>query len=402
MKVGELFVALGFDVDNTKLKGFNDGVQSSIQMLSKMASIASATLFTVRQFDNAVGRAVALKNFSDQTGVATDEIQRFYNVAGRLNSNITLDQVIGSFTKLSEVIADAKMGKGPFGVAAQLGIGNLGAMDEMGVVNALRANFAQNVTQWGRGDEQVVIDMMSQLGIGPELIRTIKATDEEFKELWNNPILSEENITRLSKVSAAKKELSYQFQVMRDTLAAEISPSAIEFFKNLSTVMEKIPAIFQKVRGEFDALGTPLKAITTGLAAAGAAAVALAAPFGGIILGVGLLLAALNDLGRYFRGESSLTGEGIQGAMNMFDKIKGTISAELAKTPEQHRLDRERILKSGTPGQSVGPQSYQTNHINVYGGDARETALATFNEIQARSNRQTQANLGVNASGMFA
>lgn len=406
MKVGELFVALGFDVDDKKLKDFNSGVQSTVVTLGKMAAVAAAALFAANKFASGSAQyAVQLQNFSDQTGVATEEVQRFYNVASRLNSEVTMENVIGSFTRLSEVIAEAKMGRGPLGVAAQLGIENLGALSEMQVIETLRRNFARNTEVWGRGDEQVVIDMMKQIGIGPEYIRTIKATDEEFTRLANNAILSEEKIARLAELAAKNKELSIQFQLLKDSMAAAVAPTLITFMENLLAVAGKIPTAIQKARGEFNALPEPLKLVTVGLVAAAAAAAALAAPFGPIIAGVGLMLAALNDLGRYLRGESSLTGSVIDGAGDLWDKLKGSISSELAKSPEEHRRDRERILRESSPAGRVGPQSMQNNNFYIQTDDARQAAMLTVDQLanlQNRENRRAQVDIGFNASGMFA
>ena len=43
MKLGEAFVELGFDVDDAKLKDFNDKVNSARNDMLKMAAVATGT-----------------------------------------------------------------------------------------------------------------------------------------------------------------------------------------------------------------------------------------------------------------------------------------------------------------------------------------------------------------------
>lgn len=408
MKVGELFIALGFDVDDKKLKEFKDNIKDGTVALASMATTAAATVYAIKRFtQDSVDSSVKLKNFTEQTGVATEEVQRFYNVAGRKNPLVTLDDTLNAFTNLRDSIAQARLGTGPTGEAAMLGLNNFGNMTPMQAVMQLRKNFRDNVNNIGTGDERVVQQWMKAIGLGPEFLGAIKATDEEFNKLWNNPILGPEYLDRLTQLAQAQKEFGFQWDILKGKLSSAITPTATEFLKNLNTVMEKTYELGGKAIERFDKMPESLKLLTVGLSAAALAAAALLLPFGEIVAGAALILAAINDIGNYVNGKPSVTGGVIDGSKGLYDRAKKLITDELNKTPEQNKKEREEMLNGpafGKVGQALGLTSMnQNNTYHIHSnGDPREVAQQVADTTAQREWRQNQANLLFEASGMHA
>lgn len=309
MRIGELFVALGFDVDDKKLKDFNEEVKSGMTGLLKMAGVVSGAAFAVNAFvSGAVQQSVALKNFREETGYASDDVERFYNVIGRLNENVTLDQTVSAFRALSDTISQAKFGQGAIGQAGMLGLANLGAMTPMEVIRRLRENYARNVEQYGADRTR---DLMSELGLTSEFIQSIKATNQEFDTLFNKPILGAENRNRLEEIAEAQKELSFQWQLLRGELSAEISDEIVLFLNNL------IPAVIE-VAKNFKALGSAISDAFNGLSpeqqkmllsAAVALGAGMAAAFAPVTTALVTILALVNEIGKAMRGESGLVDD---------------------------------------------------------------------------------------------
>lgn len=420
-KVGDLFIALGFQVDDKKLKDFNDNIKGGTLALTAMSGVAAGAVYAINQFtSSSVDASVKLNNLHQQTGTATEEVQRFYNVAGRLNSEVTLDDTIGAFTKLSDAIAEAKLGKGPTGEAGMLGIDNLAQQTPLNIIRQLRENFKNNVAAWGNGtDERTIQQLMQSLGIGPEFIQAIKATDEEYARLWHNPILSGDAQQKLVEMANATKEFGFQWELLKGNLSAELSPSIIEFMTNLNAVMgeasEKSGLLsqnikkFQKETGLNDdqtrTVGNAA-AVTTGLGL-----MAIPSPFfatqaaGGVIIGG----TAINDVGKYIRGKPSTTGDIINNVPgNPIERLRHTISEELMKTKEEQEEDRRRILNGESLEPKgvgrIGPQSSNqggTNNFYISStGDPRQVALEVIAVSDRRVYTEAQYNLGLNASGM--
>lgn len=418
MKVGDLFIALGFQVDDKKLKDFSDNIKSGTMALGAMSAAAAGTVYAINRFTaNSVDSSVKLKNLADQTGTATDEVQRFYNVAGRLNTNVTLDDTISAFTQLSDVIAQAKLGQGPIGEAGMLGLNNIGNMTPLQIIKQLRENFKNNVGAWGNGDERVVQNLMKSIGLGPEFIQSIKASDEEFNRLWNNPVLNGGAQEKLVQLAEATKEFNFQWELFKGNISAKMSPAIIEFLTNLNAVLQKTDEVagkvgdkmgaFQKKTGMNDDQMRTIK--NAGAVEAGLGLMAIPSPFFATQAAGGLLIGgtAINDAGRYLRGQPSTTGDLIDDVKGKYHFIKGMISEELMKTRQEQEEDRRRLL-NGDPAVNkgfgrLGPHAMnQTNNFYVtsMSDDPKQVALETAEHLNRRTFREAEISLGFNASGL--
>jgi len=431
MKVGDFFVALGFEVDDKTLKAFNDQIKTGAKTLSAMGATAAATAYAINQFvASSVDSSVKLKNLSDQTGVATEEVQRFYNVAGRLNTEVNLDDVINAFGRLSDVIAEAKLGQGPIGEAAMLGLNNIGGMTPVEVIKQLRQNYKNNVAAWGNGDERVVQQLMKSIGLGPEFIQAIKATDEEYNKLWANPILDGQYREELIKLAQTQKEFTYQWELFKGNMSAKISPTVTDFLQSLNAILGKTSDLADQAAGKLKKVSEAVDkkdktgaikrearlAANAGVVGTGAALMATPSPFF-VTQGIGATLilgAAINDLGRYIRGKDSTTGDLVNGFSVVRDNLKQDISNELMKTKEQQEIDRQDILKgkTGVFGRSPNDPTYgpqrtsaitNNNEFNIYSqGNPREVAEQVVSTLQDRQFRTDQINQLFQASGMTA
>ena len=418
MKVGDLFIALGFQVDDKKLKDFNDNIKTGTLALGSMSATAAAAVYAVNRFTaSSVDSSVKLSNLTAQTGVAAEEVQRFYNVAGRLNTDITLDDTINAFTQLADVIAQAKLGQGPTGEAGMLGLDNIGGMTPLEVIKQLRENFKNNVAAWGQGDERVIQNLMKQIGLGPEFIQTIKATDEEFNRLYNNPILNGDAQAKLVELAKATKEMNFQWELFKGNMSAKFSPTIINFMENLNAVLGKTVELTGEASSKFDEFQQkhdPEGKITRNVGNAAAIATGAGLVRSGSIWakGAGLTIlgaTAINDAGNYLRDQPSSIGDA-EGAWPSIRKFLGApfkgFADEWAKAEqEKNEMRMEYLRQQQSPSGTIQPQSFngRGDTFNVYSvGDPRQVALEVISVRDGRQYREAELNLGMNASGMNA
>ena len=93
MQVGELFIALGFDVDDAKLKSFNDGIKSSMTDLLKLTGIAAGAVYSVNQFiESSLHNSAALRQFTAETGESAEALKKWQVAAQLANPEIGIDK----------------------------------------------------------------------------------------------------------------------------------------------------------------------------------------------------------------------------------------------------------------------------------------------------------------------
>ena len=228
--VGEVYVSLGFDVDDKKLNSFSDDVKGAIGKVTALAAAAAGAVFAVNNFiGGAVNSAVALRNFGAETGLSLEQLQRWQQAATRTNLLETPEQVQASFAALSKAIAEAQLTGANSGVFTMLGI----TPDKLregafAVAEQLRQNFAQNVATWGQGKPQAVIDLMEKIMPGVAgLQQALMLSSEEFNRI-SGSILSPNQLANLNAVGAALANVAADFDNFRKQATAAFSPEILK------------------------------------------------------------------------------------------------------------------------------------------------------------------------------
>lgn len=241
MKIGELFVALGFDVDEKKLKGFNDGIKAARNGLFALSGMAAGAVYGVNKFlSSAVSDSVALSNFAESTGYATDEIERFYNVAREANPLVNLQQTTAMMGNLSRIIAQAKLGEGPLGPAGMLGIYDLPTTSPEQLLKRLYEDYQKNTGIWGLGDRNVINELLSNLGIGPEFLPMFNLPRDEFMAAYNQPIITEDQRSAMVKMAEATSDFYRALDLLKGKLAEKYAPYFVEFLEAIPPLLENI------------------------------------------------------------------------------------------------------------------------------------------------------------------
>ncbi|PHS61065.1 MAG: hypothetical protein COB09_19140 [Thalassobium sp.] len=370
MKIGELFIALGFDVDDKKLKDFNSKLKAGRDSLLKMSAIATGTLAAIYKFTEGSARAAtALRNFNLETGRSIQGLQKWQAATILTNSAASADQVTASFKAMSDAIVAVTEGGGG-GVFARLGIDNVQGRGVVDVLDELRANFDKNTERWGYA---TTVKLMKDVGVDASMINALKLTREEFDKISDSKFLSPESRDNLVKLGDAFSRIKFDLKLFKDQISADLSPKLIEwmnqavpqikeFGKNIFAVVDAIDKLAKKVMGD---------GWMELLLVWGASLALIFAPLASTIL---LVAAAVNDMGKAIRGLPSLSGSALGFLDKMTDKaILGTLNmmnsdpASLFGGMKTYLEDKGvgKAIMQGADAINDNHARIMTNHITV-------------------------------------
>lgn len=314
MKLGELFMSLGFRVDDDNLKQFNNEVSALKKRLMSLPVIVTAVAFAIDKFTaSSVNGAVAVQNFTAQTGLLGSELQK-YQIAGQL-SDIALssEQVTGSITNLQSQLAQIRLGGGNIQAFQLSGIDVIGK-DAFQVIEELRSRFRAGLM----GDRATATNLLAQMGLGAEFIRIIELSREEFDALGESFIRSPKLIRGLERMGTAITKFKMSLSFLKDTFNGLISDFVTGFFTvltngtNLFTnLIEGIVMLTEK----FSFLGDGLKGL--GILILGL--IAIFNPWKTLLVGALLLV---EDLIVFFQDGDSIIGRFIDKLKSFGTEIK--------------------------------------------------------------------------------
>lgn len=344
MNIGELFIALGFDVDDKKLKEFNENIKSGMTELLKMSAVAAGAVYAMNAFvEGGIRSATALRNFNAETGNSIEGLQKWQVAAVLTNAAISADEVTASFQAMSQAIADVTMGKGPSGAFAMLGVSDVRGRDPADVLEELRLNFNENVKKWGLPQ---TVNLMKEVGFDKGMLQALQLTRYEFDELAGSKFLDQETRDRLIDLGNAMSRFKLEWKLYKDQISADLAPGLIQFIDN---VIPKLKDFGDSVKAVKDALvsfwGQLSPAAQDALKTFASILVVAYAPVTSMFV---LLAAAVWDLGHALRNLPSISGKGLLWLLNLMQSEDGSPIAELKKRlAAANDADAKNIVKPG-------------------------------------------------------
>jgi tail lysozyme len=209
--LGELFISLGFDVDDTKLKSFKSGLEDTKEAMAKVAEVAFAGIGALSLFvQQSADKAVGLNNMAIMFGANADAAQEFGNALHVLNTRISASQGMGIFGKFSEVVK----GLVPLGAQQGNAISILGGYQgensflgtsAQAVIAHLAENYANAKARFG----SAYSSKLSQAGLDPGVELLIKRLSEnpEFLKSFQEDNMTAEQIAALKGFSQSSARL---------------------------------------------------------------------------------------------------------------------------------------------------------------------------------------------------
>lgn len=248
MNVGELFVSLGFDVDDKKLKEFNDGIKTTAGEILKLAAIATGGLGAYENFFGSLHRALSLKNFQTETGQAAEGLQRFQSVVNQVNSSISTDEAAARYRALANAMTDISQQGGGAALSRLTGGAFHIGMKEEDVIEAIRNYKQQFIQQNGGGQIGTAAHarLLDSIGLGAGTERAFDLTNQQYTRMSDFAVRSQEFIDSGTRLGNMLATLQQHWQVFVDKLMETWGPTIERWLIQIEQTLEKwIPVLLQ-------------------------------------------------------------------------------------------------------------------------------------------------------------
>ena len=396
--IDELFVALGFKVDDKEVKNLDVNLKAVIgSALRVVGAIAAATYAIDRMATSMFKTNQAFISFNQQTGLSIGNMQRIAQAGMLANANITPETVMQSMQAVQSNLAQIRLGQGNIEPYQLLGISPVGK-DANQVFDDLR-NAISGL------DDMTATNIISQMGFNPEMITVLRMTNDELAQT-QQLMLSPDQREALQQYQSELRKVNMEFGLLRDKALIAILPWFIKFMKGLEAMAEGAERLFNWTLKLVDGLGKFKIALL-------AFAIAVTAAFSPVTAAVWGLYLVLEDLAVWAMGGKSFfgttfdiageklkelgdwLGKGLAGAgsaLNEAGKAFETFFSHLGSWWSKLPQNLQNFL-GGTPGGKAITDMYNRMNQSAFAtpSSAMDNAVAmnTPNAMANLNNQQT-------------
>ena len=317
MTIAKFFARLGLETDEEKAKSFESSIKNVVIGLGSAILVAKTFTNTLKKMtEEALKSAQALKQIEVETGVNTDQLQRWQSVAERTNNSA--QAVTSSIKAIVANQEKIKLGQGNISGYQLLGIDP--TQDPFEILEELRTE-TQGLSQGMKKE------VLSQIGVSSELMQVLELTNDEFTRMHGNAfVMSPSQIALLNRAKQSMNGISEVIKGFSNEIVANLAPNIEKFNKllekwirnNKEGLIKGIQLTFKWITKFGQAIANSVKMIdkivrnTIGwenaikgllIVIAILNASLIASPIGLIIGGILLLIAVLDDLYVYTTGK---------------------------------------------------------------------------------------------------
>ncbi len=289
MKIGELFVALGFDIKGQKeFDAVQSGMDKAFIQAGKLTiGVDLLNLGLLALLETATKMAVGFKNFALQTGLSTEELQRWQHIAAV--NNVTAEELTSTVKSLQDTRAAFALGE-PQAVGAWSLLGIDPTQDPFKVLEQLRARLR------GFADTGIARNIAGKVGISDNVFQMLVASNEEF-EKWNRQFeVTREQTDKLRRLDNAWRDLRFEISAVKAQFASALAPVLTAVTKALAFAGQAVAAFTNWLTSHNLAATvtrTILAVLAVVLVAVGIAVTTLTAALAGLLAIMALLSPAL-------------------------------------------------------------------------------------------------------------
>lgn len=406
MKIGELFVQLGFKTDKETLRKFNQGINNlKKDVLTLQVAFAGAIFGLDRFVKGTLEGVVALTNLNRQTGLSIRELQKWRQAGQLANLNLNAEEISNSIAKLQDNLAQIRRGRGNVAPFQLLGI-DIAGKDAFQVLESIRGAIV------GVSDAQAT-SLIKKLGLDSRFINILRLTREEFEKLGKNIFLTPAQQRSILKVGQSFKMLTLRLKALKDQAVAKISPQLEKLIKNFFMWIDKngtkiINTIsgLARVFGTFaEAVGNAFSLITqmlervfgleNGIKALALAFGVLSLSFSPFLAGLILIIGFLDDIRVWIEGGDALFGkfyDFLDGLISRFDGLTETFN-KIGETSFFKKLFT-RATAGGVIGSVIpGVGTLTGAGIGALGGIIKDAITSAFENKRLKSENNFEVNV---------
>ena len=317
MKIGELFVALGFTGDKEMLKSldilknktltFANTISTAVNKLNDMTAAARE-------------HAYMMDVYEKTTGKSADQLQNLSYQAAQFN--ITQEQLAGTLRNIQQISTDVRLGRGMPSAFTLFGI------DPNQDPAQILAKVQQAINTL---DAPTALNIASELGIDEKMFYMLKMTSKGMEGLNKQYRITAQERTNLIKLNAEWQKFWFllkQIQTKFQASTADLQADVIKRFLEIANRIADMASGFLKA----------VEASTELKVAVVALGVALTAVFAPWLATLGAVFLILEDIWTYFEGGDSITGgivnavketsnllNGFENFKILLETVKGTL-----------------------------------------------------------------------------
>ena len=232
--VGDLFVMLGFKVDDKQLKGFDNSIKSLRNNMAGMVAETIGAVYAIDKFTSGIAHSLQgaqnLSNFTRQTGLDNYKAQ-IWGVTGTLDHmGVKAEETQNALFNLNEQLASIRRGESaPSAAMGQIGItGADDAYTAWEKIRQARQTFPQFQGAQGQANFTSFLQSLGvPTGLAPAFKMSFDEQERRVKETGN--IKSEEDIAKQNEANDALQQTNAEFTGIYNTLATDLIPEIKTF-----------------------------------------------------------------------------------------------------------------------------------------------------------------------------
>lgn len=222
MKIGELFVQLGFKGDNSKLKDFISGM-GELNMSSVLATLGVGAVGTafVTLAEKAAKAGQELRNYQLQTGQSAKDMQQWSMVAEQMG--VDAGTAEASFRALQKAITQVKFGQGNIAPFQMLGVDPRNKP-----MKEVMADIHDAIKRLDPATASMILQMM---GVDESMLNVLQASDELYASIEKQLYVTDQQIKSLAQLNRSYIEYGQTIRTIArmgiGTIAPFLDPSVM-------------------------------------------------------------------------------------------------------------------------------------------------------------------------------
>jgi hypothetical protein len=225
--LGELFVKLGFVVDQKPLTTLNQALTKTRSSALLIGTAFAGATYGLNKFLKGTLDTVSVYNqFNQKTGLSIDKLQEFQSIAMQTSASLGSDEVIGSLESLNQKLQEIKMGKGDLTPFYQLNVNPF--QDAFGVIENLRGSVKKL-------DDSTATNLLEKIGLTSNFLPMLKKSQEEMKGLSKGIVLTAQQRESINRLNLSIKNTTFMMKQLKDQAVAKLAP---ELNKLVSTFFQ--------------------------------------------------------------------------------------------------------------------------------------------------------------------
>ena len=205
MKIGSLFIALGFQTNGVKELQEAEKTTSRVAVEGTKAALAIGSLgiaFGV-MVDMALNAATALNKFRLTSGLSTDQLQQWQYAAEK--GNVSGQEITDTILGIQKAQADIKLGRGNIMPWQLLGVNP--NQDPMQALSAIR-------TELNKYPADIARVIAAEAGISDNVFQMLRDSNFELGKLKNQFIAQSEQAERLARLRGQWNGIKFEIKAI--------------------------------------------------------------------------------------------------------------------------------------------------------------------------------------------